>query len=694
MLVQAEFIHMAVTTTYNWLSIAELTSPRGPATTAGDVTTIGTGPSSGFLVTGDHNGHTDFDTFNSAAAISSGGNLFGGTNSAVDQLTDGNVVIVSQDADSIRVDITNTGGGPITSFDINDPESSNADVVALVGGGFVVTNQDSFSTTDNDIDFRLYSNTGSLIQFDAVDSSAADDRDATVAALNDGGFAIVWTRTTAGDQDLWCAVYNADGSVRTAAAAIDTAGTIVGQASAVGTANGGFAIAYRDNGWDGETDITVSRYNANGSFLGWKQYGSTTTEDLPSLTRMNNGQLALTYSRVVGAEFDTYVSLIDQNNGTELATTFISGGGQSLLDETLGSSAAAYSNGRLAVFETNFTDGTVVGEALVAQRTSTSDSAGDNVFGDDYQDIMFGNDGNDLLYGYGNADTIFGGNDDDILWGGTGLDEVRGEAGNDLIYVAKDDLGTNETVDGGTGGDVVNVFKGNVNLGKAIVLSIEEIEFGVSASFNQSIYMEGLQMGGGAFSSFLTLDGRVGATDYLQVTMGVDTDVNASNWTFVDWNSSGADADRVIILGDADADTIRGTSERDLIKSKFGADWLYGKGGSDNLNGGGPDGAVDRFVFDTALGSSNIDTIVGFEVNIDEVRLENTGIFTGLVAGSLSAAAFRIGASAADASDRIIYNSANGALYFDADGLGGTAQVRFANIGTGLALDNLDFVVF
>jgi serralysin len=52
-----------------------------------------------------------------------------------------------------------------------------------------------------------------------------------------------------------------------------------------------------------------------------------------------------------------------------------------------------------------------------------------------------------------------------------------------------------------------------------------------------------------------------------------------------------------------------------------------------------------------------------------------------------------IGAAAQDAQDRIIYNSATGALLYDSDGVGGAAAVQFAELSAGLALTNLDFLV-
>ena len=57
------------------------------------------------------------------------------------------------------------------------------------------------------------------------------------------------------------------------------------------------------------------------------------------------------------------------------------------------------------------------------------------------------------------------------------------------------------------------------------------------------------------------------------------------------------------------------------------------------------------------------------------------------------AAKFHVGAAAADASDRIIYNPNNGFLFYDGDGRGGHAQVHFATLAPHLALHNTDFLV-
>jgi serralysin len=54
---------------------------------------------------------------------------------------------------------------------------------------------------------------------------------------------------------------------------------------------------------------------------------------------------------------------------------------------------------------------------------------------------------------------------------------------------------------------------------------------------------------------------------------------------------------------------------------------------------------------------------------------------------------FLVGGAAADADDRIVYNSATGQLSFDADGDGAGAAILFATLAPGLALTNNDFIV-
>jgi hypothetical protein len=112
------------------------------------------------------------------------------------------------------------------------------------------------------------------------------------------------------------------------------------------------------------------------------------------------------------------------------------------------------------------------------------------------------------------------------------------------------------------------------------------------------------------------------------------------------------------------------------LRIQVGNDVLDGGTANDTLIGGA---GSDTFVFSTAL-AANRDTVQDFAPGVDKLRLDDD-IFTALTPGVLSADAFASGrglVAAQDATDRIIYNTTTGGLYYDADGAGGTAALQFA----------------
>jgi Ca2+-binding RTX toxin-like protein len=144
--------------------------------------------------------------------------------------------------------------------------------------------------------------------------------------------------------------------------------------------------------------------------------------------------------------------------------------------------------------------------------------------------------------------------------------------------------------------------------------------------------------------------------------------------------------------GGTDQDTLEGGLGNDTLAGGLGDDRLDGGLGKDVLNGGL---GRDVFVFDSPLAkkkNTNIDKIVSFSVKDDTIALENM-VFTKLKAGGLKKDAFHVGASAADASDRVIYDKGTGALLYDDDGNGPHAAIRFATLDTHLRLNHLDFLV-
>ena len=149
-------------------------------------------------------------------------------------------------------------------------------------------------------------------------------------------------------------------------------------------------------------------------------------------------------------------------------------------------------------------------------------------------------------------------------------------------------------------------------------------------------------------------------------------------------------------------DILYGLNNADLMFGGAGADTLFGQAGDDMLQGGDGNDTLyggtgsDQFIFNTAPGASNVDTIADFVSGTDKIVLENA-IFTTLAAGALSAGAFDIvgAAPAASAGTRVVYDPTSGALWYDADGTGATAAVQIAVVGVAVhpALTFTDFVV-
>jgi Ca2+-binding RTX toxin-like protein len=144
------------------------------------------------------------------------------------------------------------------------------------------------------------------------------------------------------------------------------------------------------------------------------------------------------------------------------------------------------------------------------------------------------------------------------------------------------------------------------------------------------------------------------------------------------------------ILGLNGADHLLGGGGVDTINGGAGNDHLYGGIGADVLTGGAGN---DGYTLDAPLGSG-VDRITDFSHTYDTIWLQDT-IFTGITTkGLLPTDAFYVGAAAHDASDRIIYNSATGAVFYDADGTGSTPAVQIAVLGVGLNVTANDFDVY
>lgn len=143
------------------------------------------------------------------------------------------------------------------------------------------------------------------------------------------------------------------------------------------------------------------------------------------------------------------------------------------------------------------------------------------------------------------------------------------------------------------------------------------------------------------------------------------------------------------LTGTSGSNSLTGTSGSDRIDGRSGDDKIWGKGGNDVLVGGS---GKDTFTFDTKPSSSNVDVILDFNPVYDTIRL-NDSVFTKLKYGQLSASSFVVGSKALDSNDRIIYNNKTGDLFYDADGSGSTAAVKFAHLSNLAKVTAADFLV-
>jgi Ca2+-binding RTX toxin-like protein len=296
------------------------------------------------------------------------------------------------------------------------------------------------------------------------------------------------------------------------------------------------------------------------------------------------------------------------------------------------------------------------------------------------------------VYGSDFGDVLSGGADSDWLYGGDGVDFLEGV---NLLDLNNGSAGGNNTLNGGAGNDFMkgglarDIFIGGDGVDE---VSYSNLAFSTSrVGVTVNLSLSGAQdTGGGGIDTMNGIENLMG-TGFGDVLIGSNVDNRLDGGTGNDRLVGGQGRDR--LLGGSDNDVLLGGADADRLDGSAGDDVLHGGLGIDTLNGGG---GKDSFVFDTRLDPLNVDRIEDFKVPDDTIVLDHS-IFA-LSFGELRASAFRIGTAALDRDDRIIFNSANGSLYYDADGSGAGEMVRFAVVEssfptTTLALTNADFVV-
>lgn len=319
--------------------------------------------------------------------------------------------------------------------------------------------------------------------------------------------------------------------------------------------------------------------------------------------------------------------------------------------------------------------------------TDENGSKAINFTGNSFDQTLTGNAGKNTLNGKG------------------GVDNLHGLGGNDLYYV--DNAGDQLFEAANGGADTVAT---SVSYALAAGREIEALQTTRSAG------MGAINLTGNEFAQTITgnagansINGRGGADtmrgvggndtyyvdnagDRVIEAAGGGTDTVGTNISYT--LTAGQEIEKLVTTSAAGtaALNLTGNAFAQTIRGNAGANTINGGAGLDTLTGGA---GADTFVFNTTLGSTNIDSITDFNPVADTIHLENA-IFAKLVtAGSLNAAYFKANTTgmATDGNDYIVYESDTGKLFYDADGSGSGGTVQFAVLNNNVSLTASHFLV-
>jgi Ca2+-binding RTX toxin-like protein len=253
----------------------------------------------------------------------------------------------------------------------------------------------------------------------------------------------------------------------------------------------------------------------------------------------------------------------------------------------------------------------------------------------------------DTLKGTAGYDTLDGLAGDDKLTGGAGLDTFLVSSGRDAV------LDFNALTKGATGAEILQVSAGataDATLKAAWTATADSFNLGTA-----NILTSGM------------------AVDLSAVSQGQGWKVTNAGATTTITGSRFND----VLTGGSDADLLNGGAGNDLLSGGKGADILTGGTGADTCR---------------LSGDTKTDHITDFVSGTDHLTLDSL-LFKALPKGNLGAEQWVLGTKALTTSQHLIYDAANGALYYDADGSGKGAAVLIAVLDNHAAMTYQDLAV-
>jgi serralysin len=340
--------------------------------------------------------------------------------------------------------------------------------------------------------------------------------------------------------------------------------------------------------------------------------------------------------------------------------TYIVYAGDVLSDSSGVDSVIAHADWTLA---SGFENLTLVG--LGRDLRGTGNSANNTIIGDDWDNTLRGQGGNDTLDGRGGGDWIDGGSGNDRIFGG--------DEGAETWF---DPLRDRDSIQAGPGNDTISGGGGND-------------EFVLSGDYGQDL------IDGGADQDVLFAGGsRAFVVDLAAGTATGGGSSGSATLVSVEGAAGGRFADR--LHGNGADNLFYGRAGNDSISAGGGNDQLLGEEGNDSLTGGA---GADEFFFWTPPGAADADLVTDFTSGADQFVLthfhENVGSFLGdFAAGDERFFAARNASAAHDATDRVIYDTSSGRLYYDQDGTGAAPALIMATLQGAPPLAATDFTAW
>lgn len=330
-------------------------------------------------------------------------------------------------------------------------------------------------------------------------------------------------------------------------------------------------------------------------------------------------------------------------------------------------------------------------------------SGNDNILGAAGADTLLGNLGNDDIEGGDGDDICDGGKGADILNGGSGFDTASYDSAESAVGVNFENWSANT---GDAAGDLYSDIENLVGSRFSDILSGNTKPNYISAGAgNDTIVHSGGAdtIYGGAGVDTLVFSGEISITISL---FHHSSDQGMSAFE-IENIISGEGSDRIsgdwgnnTIIGSGGNDTLSGYGGNDNLFGGSGEDLLWGLEGADTITGGdGNDTLAGGSDFDLLAGGAGDDTFqynnsaqggdtiadfyqAGYG-NDDKFMMNAAGFGGGLTVGALFADQFLVranGNSGIDAGDRFVFNSSDDTLWFDIDGIGGSAPVLIAKL--------------